>query len=299
MDSPPASLTNVQGVYLLADDAVMDWVIPMLVSLQRWAPALPVMWIPFGGSDRLLRDWLRRRAVEEFPDEAILRAWDRIGCELFPTNVVGARLFRKMAAFDGPFETFAFIDCDTIVRGPLEWLFDGLEASRADVVFYDEDLAAVYGERELRAGMVDRYASRGWNTGVFAGRRGAISIEQANGVMAQARVVQHGFAPTGEQPFFNYLLDVERLRVGSFSESVPTLRTDSVLARRGCSIRAFPIVHWAGQSQPSILMPHARFWLRQRLAAGELRLLITWGARQVGGPARRIVRRMFVRAVSR
>lgn len=150
----------MNGVYFLADDAVLQWALAMLVSLRSHEPTLPVVWVPFGGPDRHLRQHLNSYDVVTWRGEQDLREWEALGRTFFPTNPIGARLFRKLAVFDGPLETFIFLDTDVVIRRPLSWAYEALSRADTPLAFYDEALDDVYADTGLR-----RLSRSPWNFG--------------------------------------------------------------------------------------------------------------------------------------
>jgi hypothetical protein len=257
---------RAKGAYFLADDGVLDWTLAMLASLRRYEPQLPVIWVPFGGRDEKLKSRLAHYQVAPWEDEELLGAWDAIGERFFPEASVGARLFRKMATLGGPLERFVFIDSDVILRRSLTWVFERFEASGAQLAFYDDGLADVYRDERLRQSMVEEHGSRGWNTGFWAGRIGALTPQIALSHIDAALAVHTGFAPTGEQPFFNFLLDHSAVRVASLREMSGTDPEPSLLVGRArVTDREPPALHWAGYGKPTLTMPHIGTWLGMRL----------------------------------
>jgi hypothetical protein len=128
----------------------------------------------------------------------------------------------------------------------------------------------------LRRRMVETYGARGWNTGFWVGRRGALRRETAETLMTEALLAQDGFAPTGEQPFFNYLLDVGGIATASLRDNSPlTDPPPSLVVRPAAQVlEDAPALHWAGRAQPSLTMPLISVWLPIRLRATRPR---SWG----------------------
>lgn len=258
---------SVKGVYFLADDAVLHWALAMLTSLRRYEPSLPVVWIPFGGSDRRLQTQLDRYNVALWDGTTPLTAWEDLGRPFYPQNAVGARLFRKLACFDGPLSEFVFLDCDLVLKRPLDWAFGALERSSRAAVFYDEGLSDVYADPQLCRDMVAAFGSRGWNTGFWASYRHVFTYERASVLASKALPLSHGFASTGEQPVVNFMFDVAHISTGSLRDHA--LCTDfpaSLIVtddERRCGNA--PALHWAGRSRPSLFMPCSRIWLGTRL----------------------------------
>lgn len=289
-----------RGAYFLADDAVFDWAIALAKSLRRHDPDLPCIWIPFGGGDELLRRHLPKLRVDAWEESDALHAWDRVGQRLYPHNPVGARLFRKMATFSGAFERFAFLDSDVVLRRSLDWAFEAHACSGGQLAFYDEGLNDVYAGSSLRHRMVSDYGSRGWNTGFWLAVRRSLTMSDAEEALPDALRVAAEFAPTGEQPFFNFVLDRSGVSSASLRDAAARCgmtTTESLIVAGDGSAAPAPALHWAGVSQPSFFMPGGREWLRARVGSGRplapLRLVRTLVVRPV---ARRVRRQVAVRS---
>ncbi len=261
----------MNGYYLLGDDAVVEWASVAMSTLRRHEPHAEVLLIPFGGPNRLISQVAETYGIGHWEDMGTLEQWDELGAAFFADNVVGQRLFRKLATFDGPYQSFVFLDCDVLVRQPLSWLLTELAQSDSQLLFADEDVAAVY-TGALAVEMQQQYGARGWNTGVWAANRGALSLEMARSLLADGVSRKGGFAPTGEQPFFNFLIDEGGIRADRLTRGDRPVSALMMLDRPDDS----PVYHWAGWPRPTVLMPRAGVWLaaRVRVRPVELRRLI-------------------------
>lgn len=210
---PPADAVAAPwGAFTLANDRVFDSALALFESLQTFAPGLPLRIIPYDERQDRLAPAARRFGYEYFESPAA-ETLHRLGQEFFPTEDFAARVFRKLACFEGPFERFLFVDSDVVALGHLAPLFRAIEASGADLVHFDTDLDEVYRPGPLRDRMVARGA-RGFNSGVFASRRGAVSVRALEESL-------HTLGPDwssrlvggGEQPFLNFHVDRAGLAV--------------------------------------------------------------------------------------
>src|SRR3989338_5484618 len=103
-------MTEPRGAYFLADDSVLDLTIAFLNSFRRWNPALPLVCIPFSGRTGQLLSLQQQYGFSMWNDQALLDRCDAIS-RRFHDETRGE--YRKIAAWEGPFEEFIYIDVDT------------------------------------------------------------------------------------------------------------------------------------------------------------------------------------------
>ena len=212
----PAAL----GVYTLANDGVLDWALSLFESVKTFAPGLPLCVIPYDSRQQQLAERVRLFGYSYFtaPEQDTLQA---IGERFYPTSDFAARGFRKLAAFEGPFEHFLFLDSDAVALSPIEVILRALEDANFDLVHFDTDLDQVYRPGSLREQLVAGGA-RGFNCGLFAGRRGALTVKRLASTLALLDANwSTQLVPNAEQPFLNYFADRERLRVAAAHELLP------------------------------------------------------------------------------
>jgi hypothetical protein len=208
------------GAFTLANDAVADSALALFESLERFAPGLPLRVIPYDDRQDLLAPIVRGFGHAYF-DSPEVEALHRLGESYYPQQEFAARGFRKLAAFDGPFERFLFVDSDVVALSPLAPLFDAITSARADLVHFDTDLDQVYRPGPLRARMVARGAC-GFNAGLFAGRWGVLTPESlASSLRSLEPDWRAQLVPNAEQPFLNYHADLAGLRVRAAHELLP------------------------------------------------------------------------------
>lgn len=272
------------GAYCLANDAVLDWTLALLESLRRFAPRLELRVIPFDDRQERLGPELERRGHAYWHDAEVERL-DRLGRRFYPGDEFAARGFRKLAAFSGPFERFLFLDSDVLVLAPLDELGAAFAASGGDVLHFDTDVEQVYRPGPLRDEIVARGRGRGFNAGLFGGRRGVLDSGRLERALADLddRWAER-LVPNAEQPFFNLFADRAGLELRAAHELVPDvcstcwpsvgrLEFDGAAYRLRDSGRwdegwRFLLAHWAGHKL-SPAMPNRALWESFRAAAGK------------------------------
>ncbi len=269
-----------QGVYCLANDKVIEWTIAFCESLRAHEPALPLVVIPFDDHvDRLSRLAERYRfAILRDPS---LERLDRIGTLFYPGDPTARHMFRKLAAFWGPFDRFIFLDSNIVVLGTLGSILSA--GIGYDLVRFDTDIKPVYKSGPFRDEMVRAHGARGFNAGAFISRRGALTLDRVEGLAVDALAVKDHFMPAGDQPFLNYCFDMSGLRMEALSDLIPAMASCVWAAQapvrrvRGAyrvldktrpvsTARSVPLLHWAGY-RCNRHIPNRTIYLRYRLRA--------------------------------
>jgi lipopolysaccharide biosynthesis glycosyltransferase len=269
------------AIYCLGNDAVLDWLLALFESLREFGPRLPVRVIAYDDRQEALSREVARRGYSYFRHSEI-EAMHGIGRRFYPHDDFAARGFRKLAAFSGPDDRFLVVDSDVVALTPLEELCMALEGD-ADITHFDTDPDQVYRPGSLRASLEANGGGRGFNAGLFAGRRGALDSSRLAATLADLgsdwRV---HLVPNAEQPFLNLYAERAQLRLAyaheALSDTCSTcwpatgrieLEADGWRLRgsgRWDEGRRVRLVHWAGfRLEPS--MPNYSVWERYRSRA--------------------------------
>jgi hypothetical protein len=290
------------GLYFLADDGVYDWVVAFLESLRTWDPDLPCLCIPFSSRfDRLAA--LAGRYAFRALEHPAFAALDALGKRLsHRPQSIATNMFRKFAMFDGPFDAFAYFDADTLILDPLTPRIHRFAESEVDFAFPHPCPEQVYTparwERESSA-----FGSRGFNAGVWMGRRHGVALPDVLGRFAdEAEPLKADFAPTWDQPFMNYCVDHAGLTRATFAELFPEphhcLWGGEQLALRpgerpGAVVtpdgRQVILAHWAGFGVGT-RMPY-RWLFEQYRFRGRPFAKVAWRVGHRLAPATRVFRR--------
>ncbi|WP_206603041.1 Npun_R2821/Npun_R2822 family protein [Leptolyngbya ohadii] len=106
-----------RGIYIVANDRVLDQSIALLNSIRLRDPETPIVLIPYDEQyDRVASVLAERHQVQLFPDLDLIESLSQKLHQIF-----GDRFFdkpnklRKQACWLGPFDEFLYIDTDIIV----------------------------------------------------------------------------------------------------------------------------------------------------------------------------------------
>lgn len=206
-----------RGIYILADDVVLDYFVALSNSISlNWVNHPSVCVIPYSPDfGRIGQECFRRGFM--VMDDALWRKWRGIGLHLYDHPAVRKQLsnkgksleyragvFNRLAAFDGhaPFEHFVYLDADIIVNDSLDFILDGLEEN--DIVAHDfqwEDCGHV----TLDEDFIDHEA---FCSGMFAAKRGLLNPGEekyARGLLRERHQSLYAFAPCNT--LLNHLAD--------------------------------------------------------------------------------------------
>jgi hypothetical protein len=260
----------MRGVYFLANDRVFDQAVAFLTSFRLSNPELPLHLIPFAEDCERITALAPRYRFTVSQDHETLRICDEIG-RPFHGEPLGQ--YRKLAIWSGPFDEFVYIDCDTVVLQPLDFVFELL--GEYDVVTSHSNMPdirrwvwrhSIYRTGALTAQQIG-YAA---NTGFIASRAGLFDPTKVRaGLDGALALAEHMELGCYEQAFLNFLIVTSGYSYTSLL---------AIAKRTGR--RDIPLEAWAGgdigevsegrivsPSEPKVLLVHwAGEWVRARLA---------------------------------
>jgi hypothetical protein len=271
---------STDGVFCLANDAVVDGLIALCESIRQYDPDLPLTVIPFNDSIALTREVASAYNYDLFSDHPAITAMDLVGAEYWPQFEHRGHAMRKFCAFCGPYERFFFLDSDIVSLTSLAPYFEAFRKADVDFMWFSPDLNKVYHPGPVRDEMVSRYHTVAFNSGQFMGRRGALTPAMLGGLVATARPYRHGFVDILEQSFINFAIDVCNVPKAAGRELVPELAVAAAAMRlqnvdghlvindprTPDSGRQVSLIHWSGYKTVP-LMPYRKTWLKYRLAS--------------------------------
>ncbi len=270
----------MRGVYFLANDRVFDLAVAFLTSFRRSNPDIPLHLIPFADECERVTALAQSYGFTVYEDRATLLACDEVSRQ-FHGNRVGH--YRKLAAWSGPFDEFLYIDCDTVVLEPVDFVFELL--AEHDVITSHSNMPEirrwVWRHSALDAGVLNRqqigYAA---NTGFIASKAGLFDVHKLLTQLDEPLAfAEHMELDCCEQPYLNYLIVTSGHSYTSLMNIVKrTGRKDIPLERwAGGEIGEVSegrvlspgeskilMVHWAGEWERARLsggtIPHREFW---------------------------------------
>ena len=200
-------MNNTQGVYFIANDGILDLAIAFLNSFRTHNPDVALCLIPFNDQCARVSELAEAYCFEVFSDLDVLRRCDRISVA-FHGRIMGH--YRKLAIWEGPFEEFVYVDCDTVVLGSFDPVFGLLGAH--DFLTAHSDLEShrkwVWKESVYDTGALsNEQIAYSANTGLLCSRKDALRLHQIEAGLDQALcLAPHMQLLCTEQPFLNYLI---------------------------------------------------------------------------------------------
>jgi lipopolysaccharide biosynthesis glycosyltransferase len=262
------------AIYVMANDAVVKWLAFFLDSLRQFDKDMPVRVIPYA------KDLERVQKVCDAYGCSLIdydfSRIDKFSQEFFTDPSKRGRL-RKLAAFDGNYETNIYIDIDTIVTSSLNLEFP--HAGNIRLVYGTKSGDNVY--RKDNVPQYLRARSHGFSSGLLVFSK-PITWTSADAILSFIEANRDEYlnvrAPfVVDQPLLNYYVDALGLAVGSVSDVWPSISPhnwykDPIISVDGSEAkdkygRRVLFIHWAGEDKLS-MDPNSHFpKLRQAIAS--------------------------------
>jgi hypothetical protein len=236
-------MTSKRGVYFLANNYVRERVIAFLNSFRRYNEHTPVCFIPF---DADIDEIVRLQEQYDFSiwsgDPAVLRRCDEISLQFH--DVVRGH-YRKLAAWEGEFDEFIYIDTDTVVLQNLDFVFEFLGRFGFLAAYSDNPWGVewVWNDSVAKTGALSPdqigYAA---GTGFLASRKECLRFADVlPQVPAAVELAPHMRLLCVEMPLLNYLI----VRSPWPRSSLEVLATTE-------GPTDMPLERWAGQDMGEI-----------------------------------------------
>ncbi|MGD1865959.1 MAG: Npun_R2821/Npun_R2822 family protein [Phormidesmis sp.] len=241
-----------KGVYILANDIVLDQLIALINSLeQNVSPELPICVVPYDDNTQQSRQATQAYPqVQWFDDTAILDKWEALATKIWeahPTaftewrkrGVMGVNrmgMHRRFCCFDGPFEKFIYLDADILAMNSFDLIFDSLDEHA--FVTYDfqyKDLSHVFNVDAPNLTDVferSRLDTEIFCAGLFASKKGTFTDTMLNELLAslQAGDAEILYYHGPDQAILNYMVMKSGISAMNLS------RTLSPEKRTGCCV---------------------------------------------------------------
>jgi len=272
-----------RGVYFLANDYVFELAVAFLNSFRRYNPEIPLCLIPFNSNSERVASLQERYGFSVYEKREVLSYCDEISLK-FHRGAVGQ--YRKLAAWEGDFDEFIYIDVDTIVLGNVAFVFKFL--AEYDFVTSHSNIPhilkfvwkpSIFSEGKLSEYQINFAA----NTGFIAAQKRAALFKDAVGKLDQAlEHSSHMELECYEQSFLNYLIVTSERKYTSLFVLYLTGKHNEILLEQwaGRKLKGTKIedgrilsqgapspillLHWAGKWKPSSF-DRALFSLSRRL----------------------------------
>ncbi|MFQ4137498.1 Npun_R2821/Npun_R2822 family protein [Nodosilinea sp. PGN35] len=203
-----------RGIYITANDKVLDHAIACLNSIRAHDPSIPVMLIPYNDDYHQVAAVLGRDyGVEVYPDlEFIQRLSENLHAIFGEGFFARPNQFRKQACWFGPFDRFLYIDTDVVVFSAIANVLDALDDH--DFISYDYQhrggIRNVFAPAIVEQGVFTAAELEDmFNCGFWGSKKGLVSEQDLYDTFAECAAHPDYFdfsEKTSDQPIINYLI---------------------------------------------------------------------------------------------
>ncbi|MEM9806307.1 MAG: Npun_R2821/Npun_R2822 family protein [Cyanobacteria bacterium P01_D01_bin.56] len=194
-----------RGIYTLANDVVYDQLVALLNSIEQNSGHIPVCVIAYNEvTERVAAEVAKRENVFLLNEPDLFQFWEDFSLRVWQTHPTAIQQWKasgiktqfyrvgenhRYVSFDpaAPFEEFIYLDADTLVLQPLDFMFERL--SQADVVVYDfqfKDLSHIFNVNSDKLSTVfteERLKRDIFCSGCYASKRGLFSQAELDHVV--------------------------------------------------------------------------------------------------------------------
>lgn len=246
-----------RGVAVLANDKVIDWLLPFLESYRDTNMAIPLHIIPFDDNISKTRRAAAAYGARIF--ESDMTRVDALAKRLYPLFPHHRRRLRKLQALLLPCDRVIYVDADTILFRNLETVFSAVVPGETDFVVASPSEQYVFNKRQADYPFL-RDVMR-FNDGFFLTSRDVLSLSDFERVIDADAAIFHRVRKRGmlfAQPLVNFVVHRLGLRVRTLADRVRNASNESYYKAVGVTIgesgpldwqgRDIYFAHWAGAS---------------------------------------------------
>ena len=232
------------GIYILANDVVFDHLVALLNSLEvNGAKDIPVCIIPYDDRMEKVRVEIAiRHNVTLFENTDSIDFWEDFATQAWTSHRQAQKVWqakgwqqvhclgmhRKFCCFDGHFDKFVYFDCDTLLMGSLDYIYQKLDEFEwvANDFQYKSDLNYVFdlsSQKLAEIFQLDELKSLIFCNGWFASKKGILNRNNSAELLkkltsGEAEILSLRGA---DQPLFNYLVARSDISFYNFAYDQP------------------------------------------------------------------------------
>lgn len=230
-----ATSSKKYGIAIIANDRVIDWLLPFLESYQATNAATPLYLIPY--DDNMART---RRAADVYGIEVVdidSAELDALARRLYPLNPGHRRRLRKLLALALPLDEVIYLDVDIILLRDFSELFGKLDVGKSEFIVASRCHDYVYNSRHVQYDFL-RDALL-FNDGFFATSRNILSLQDFFDVIEADQKTFHAVRQRGglfAQPLTNFVVHRRGLKITPLYECIPGASGESYYKAEGVTL---------------------------------------------------------------
>ncbi|MGB7518483.1 MAG: Npun_R2821/Npun_R2822 family protein [Spirulinaceae cyanobacterium] len=204
-----------RGIYIVANDKVIDNAIALLNSIRYYDPDVKVFLVPFNDQyQQVAQELKERHDVEVFPDLDFVNNFTSKVGEIFDRDFLALpNKMRKFVFWFGPLDEFLYIDTDIIVFEKIAEVLDYLneyEFLCCDYHHSGRGLIDIFAPDIKKQGIFTEAELKDvFNSGFWASKKGIFSEQQMYEMLKECAAHREYFDfshNTTDQPILNYVV---------------------------------------------------------------------------------------------
>jgi hypothetical protein len=260
------------GIAIIANDRVMDWLLPFLESYIATNRDIPLYLIPYDDNVEMTR-----RAADVYgvnfaePDSEDL---DALARKLYPMFPAHRRRLRKFLSLALPLDEVIYLDVDIILFQNFSRFFGLLDPGQRDFIISAATNEYVYNRKSKNYDFLKNVTL--FNDGFFLTSSNILSLQDFYDVIAKDESIFHTVRQRGmlfAQPLTNFIAHRRGLKLVPIFECFPDVSGETFYKAKNVKFdakglpvgpdgRSIYFAHWAG----AVRMPgHTSFFRRQRV----------------------------------
>ncbi|MCU0543174.1 MAG: sugar transferase [Oscillatoriaceae cyanobacterium Prado104] len=219
----------IHGIYILANDVVFEQLIALLNSLEvNGAKDIPVCIIPYDGRMEKVRSYISPlHNITLFENTDSIDFWENFATQVWTSHrkaqqvwqakncqpVYCLGMHRKFCCFEGHFDKFIYFDCDTLLMGSLDSIYQKLDKFDwvANDFQYKSDLNYVFdlsSDKLPQIFKIEELPAQIFCAGWFASKKGILNRTNSTKLLEKLTSGESEILSLRgtDQPLFNYLV---------------------------------------------------------------------------------------------
>lgn len=241
----------MDGICTLANDRVYEQLVALLNSIEAiLGKNTPVCVYPYDNqTESIAREIAKRPNVQLYDNQESIQGWDRFAQAAWDTHAItrqreeklGSKYHRfgthrRYCAFDGPFKRFLYLDADTLLMGPVDFIFAQLETD--DCIVYDfqyKDPTHVYNVNSPLLSQVfsqSRIKSEIFCSGFYASKKDLFPAQVRENLISKLKNGESDilYPQAPDQTLLNYMMMRSGFSIYNFALQYPQNK------RTGCCV---------------------------------------------------------------
>ncbi|ACB94244.1 hypothetical protein [Beijerinckia indica] len=252
------------GIAVIANDKIIDWLLPFLESYLATNATLPLYIIPYDDNISLTRKAAEIYGVTVVDPDSV--ALDALAKRLYPLSPGHRRRLRKFLSLALPLDEVIYLDVDIVLFRDMREMFGRLEAGKAEFIVAAQTSENDFVYNKKRADYDFLREALTFNDGFFLTSNRLLSLQDFYDIIDRDEKIFHRVRERGglyAQPVTNFVVHRKGLKVLSFWDWVEGASGESFYKAEGVTFDAegprdhcgnkIYFAHWSGMKDAHLM----------------------------------------------